>query len=68
MRINLNKKVHALLKLTADLLLLKPAVIVDIFRKSVLMNAHMFVKNADSLLTETGMQQLIFGKKENVFS
>lgn len=64
----LEQKAHALLKLTDGLLLLKHAVITDMFRKSILMNVHMFVKNEGSLLTETGMLQSTSEKKENVSS
>ena len=59
---------ESLLKLTDGLLLLKHAAIADMFRKSILMNVHMFAKNADLLLTETGMLQSTSEKKENVSS
>ena len=68
LHINSSKKTHALLKLTDGLLLLKHAAITDMFRKSILMNVHMFVKNEGSLLTETGMLQSASEKKENVSS
>ena len=68
LHINSSKKAHALLKLTDGLLLLKHAAIADMFRKSILMNVHMFVKNEGSLLTETGMLQSTSEKKENVSS
>ena len=64
----LEQKGSCLVKLTDGLLLLKHAAIADMFRKSILMNVHMFAKNADLLLTETGMLQSTSEKKENVSS